>query len=281
MEWTYTRLPHFEDIFYPKDKKELKKNIFDLLNLSKIETKRNYRYKKIYGILVPHASYIFSGIVSAYAYSHLNFQDNKNFLIIGTNHLGIGNKISTVGQGNWKTILGNIEINEEITGKMLKKGSEKIFDEKVPFENDHTIEIQLPFLQEICKLDFKIIPILLLDQSYTNVKNFANIVSDTITNKDNIFIIGTSNLGHYENEFLEKKEVLELVETIKTLDVKEFYKIISKMYGSVCGYGAIASLMEIVKSFGANQGILVKQDNNKTIETKNESVISYASMVFI
>lgn len=282
MRYLYTRTPHFDDIFYPKEKQILKNNISNFFNDVQIETKRNYpHFKKIYGFIVPHASYPFSGMVAAHAYSFLKYQNNENFIIIGTNHLGIGNKISILSQGYWHTPLGSIKINNETSEQIINKGTNKIYCETAPFENDHTIEIQLPFLQEICNFEFKIIPFLLLDQSYKTVKNFSRIVSDVIKNKDNNFVIGTSNFGHYENEDIAKSSVLEMIDAIKTLDTREFYKLISKTNGSLCGHGAIASVMEIVKFFGATQGILLKLGNNKKIETRNENVISYASMIFI
>lgn len=281
MESNYTRSSHFDGIFYPRKKEELKKNIFYLLNKSQIESEISDHSKtKIYGIVVPHASFTFSGLVAAYGYNHLIHKWNKNILIIGTNHQGIGNKISIMSQGIWSNPLGSIEINKEITERIIKEGNKKIFDELIPFKNDHTIEVQLPFIQTIFTNEVKIVPVLLLDQSHKNVKNFSNIISKAMINTDNIMVVGTSNLGHYENEFSARMYSVELIDAIKNLDVKHFYKIISKINGSVCGYGAIASVMKIVKSLGASKGILVKHDNNKTIENKSETVISYVSMVF-
>lgn len=110
------------------------------------------------GLVVPHAGYIYSGYVAAYAYHFLaNHGFNKTFIIIGPNHTGVGSGVSVMTKGAWETPFGTLSINEEIAEKLCTGIIDK---DETAHNYEHSIEVQLPFLQfSSSKQKFDFVPI--------------------------------------------------------------------------------------------------------------------------
>ena len=138
---------------------------------------------KIKGIVVPHAGYIYSGYVAAIAYAEMA-EDGfpGRFIIIGPNHTGYGSPVSLMSNGEWETPLGRVKVAED--AKRFVKGI--IDDDELAHRFEHSIEVQLPFLQYLGSFEF--IPICLAMQDYETSIEVGEIISE---DKDAIIIAST------------------------------------------------------------------------------------------
>ncbi|HSF50029.1 MAG TPA: AmmeMemoRadiSam system protein B, partial [Nitrososphaeraceae archaeon] len=160
------RSPYYSGSFYPKEKCDLNKILdfcfidspFGPQQISKINNNN-----KIYGLIVPHGAYIFSGAISANAFFAIKKQNIETFILIGPDHKGIGKRISIMSEGYWQTPLGDVLINNAITNE-LKAHNNIIIEDKLVHQFEHSLEIQVPFLQYSRLNSFTIVPILLKDQ---------------------------------------------------------------------------------------------------------------------
>jgi len=274
------RTPAVAGMFYPKTNQELKssiKNCF-LHKYGPGSLPPSPHNEKIIGVICPHAGYEYSGPIAANSYYAISSQKPELAVIIGPNHWGIGRDIATMKDGIWRTPMGDIEVDAE-SAIEINKISKLIEFDSFSHTRDHCLEVQIPMLQEIFSHKFKILPLILIDQSYHTAIEVGKSIA-RISKIKNTIIIGSSDFTHYEpNEFAHKQDK-SLIDTIVKLDVDKFYNILQEKQISACGYGAIASTMIACKELGATKGALIKYATSGDIAGDKSSVVGYASIVF-
>lgn len=274
------RTPAVAGMFYPKTQQELRSTIRDcfLHSFGPGKLPPLSDSKNIIGVICPHAGYMYSGPIAAYSYYAISSLKPDLVVIIGPNHWGIGCNIASMKDGLWRTPLGDVEVDTDAAVE-INKVTKNIELDFFSHTRDHSLEVQIPMLQEIYFHKFKILPIILIDQSYNATIEIGMSVSKIAKNKKTV-IIGSSDFTHYEeNEFAHKQDK-SLIEPILEMDVNEFYNILQKNQISACGYGAIASTMIACKELGATRGTLEKYATSGDVTGERNSVVGYASIVF-
>ena len=274
------RTPAVAGMFYPKMQQDLKTTIKDcfLHQYGPGKLPPSTEDGKIFGVICPHAGYMYSGPVAAHSYYAISSLKPDLVIIIGPNHWGVGCNVATMKEVVWKTPLGDVEVDTNAAVE-ANKNSKLIELDFLSHSKDHSLEVQLPMLQEIYSHKFKILPIILIDQSYNSAREIGLAIAKLIKNK-NAVIIGTSDFTHYEkNEFAHKQDKA-LIEPILKMDVDKFYRILQENQVSACGYGAIASTMVACKELGATKGSLSKYATSGDVTGEKDSVVGYASIIF-
>ena len=235
--------------------------------------------QKIYGIICPHAGYMYSGAPAAHAYHAISSQDIDLAVIIGPNHWGIGSDVATMCDGKWKTPLGMIEIDSDASSHFLNL-TENVKDDFLSHTRDHSLEVQIPMLQTIFPEKLKILPIIMKQQGIETAKEIGSAIAD-IAKTRKLTIIGSSDFTHYEENAFAYEQDKALIEPILKLDVEEFYNILKERKVSACGYGAIASTIVACKTLGATKGILLSYSTSGDITGIKDSVVGYGSIKFV
>ena len=242
----------------------------------------NNQHRKIYGIVSPHAGYIYSGAVAAngfYEVASVNFQD---VIMVGPNHYGIGSWVAGMRDGIWETPLGEVQVNSQMADEIKRRSAALDIDDYA-HSRDHCLEVQLPFLQYV-KQDFKIVPVVLVSQNRDIALDLGNAISQTIMEMDALdstLLLASSDFTHYEPNSEAHKKDGELIKTILSLDVNRFYTILERMNISACGYGAIATMMVAAKNLGATRGELLKYATSGDVTGDVSAVVGYSSIVFV
>jgi MEMO1 family protein len=274
------RTPAVAGMFYPKTQQELRSAIRDcfLHSFGPGKLPPLSDDKNIIGVICPHAGYMYSGPIAAYSYYAISSLKPDLVIIIGPNHWGIGCNIATMKDAVWRTPLGDVEVDTDAALE-INKATKNIELDFFSHARDHSLEVQIPMLQEIYSHKFKILPIILIDQSYNAATEIGMSVSKIVKNKKTA-IIGSSDFTHYEeNEFAHKQDK-SLIEPILKMDIDELYNILQKNQVSACGYGAIASTMIACKELGATRGTLAKYATSGDVTGEKNSVVGYASIIF-
>ena len=273
------RTPAVAGMFYPSEKKELKKSIKEcfLHKFGPGKIPPSNIKKRIFGIICPHAGYMYSGPIACHSFYAISSYVPELFIIIGPNHWGIGSNVATMKDCKWNTPLGDVEVDSEIADE-ISHLSEIIDIDYFSHTREHSLEVQIPILQEMYS-DFKILPISMINQNEDVAKNIGFVIAK-IAEKKKVMIIGSSDFTHYEqNEFAHEQD-MALIEPILKLDVKNFYDVLEDRNVSACGYGAIASTMVACKELGATKGELLKYATSGDITGDISSVVGYGSIVF-
>ena len=245
--------------------------------------------KNIKGLVVPHAGYIYSGDIATNSYYYLSkngFADT--FIILGPNHTGMGSRVSIMTDGSWETPLGKVPINENLAEKLNKDIIEK---DQIAHMNEHSIEVQLPFLQ-FCARDrkFDFIPICMFIQDFETSEKIGKILANAIKDIDeNVTIIASSDFSHAGfnyasmppsgirvDEYAKKQDKLA-IEKILDMDSKGLIDTVHKNNITMCGYGPVAAMLSASKILGAMQAELLKYGTSYEVQPSN-SCVGYGAL---
>ena len=274
------RTPAVAGMFYPKEREELKTVIrgcfLHSFGPGKVPPAAND--ENILGVICPHAGYMYSGPIATNSFYSVSSQKPELVIIVGPNHWGIGCGVAAMKEGQWQTPLGNVEVDTE-SAIQINKITRVIELDFFSHTRDHSLEVQVPMLQEVYSHKFKILPIILINQDYRTAKEVGSAIARIASTKKTM-IIGSSDFTHYEENSFAHKQDKALIEPILDLDLEKFYMVLQENQVSACGYGAIASTMVACKELGATKGRLLKYATSGDVTGDKSSVVGYASIVF-
>lgn len=262
------RRPVVAGQFYPGIPKYLKRELNRCFLNAPSET------RDVVGALVPHAGYTYSGATAAHVYAVL--PEAETYIILGPNHTGLGSLVA-VSKDTWSTPLGDITIDREF----VKKVSGGIIDlDENAHMYEHSIEVQLPFLQYNFSHDFKVVPICMGLQDQETALEVGSQLAQAIRSSDKkVVIIASSDLSHYVPDSKAREIDHYLIESILHLDVGEFYMRFSEKNASACGYGPIAAMITASKSLGATGGTLLDYSTSGDVTGDTSGVVGYAGII--
>jgi AmmeMemoRadiSam system protein B len=234
--------------------------------------------QNVIGLICPHAGYMYSGAIAASGFFELA-QDGmpKTVIILGPNHTGYGSGLSLMREGTWQTPLGNIPIDTPIADKILSKSNLIDIDETA-HRFEHSIEVQLPFLQYLYGNKFKIIPLCFLMQDYPSAVEIGHILAETLT-PHNTIVIASSDMTHYEPAKQAEKKDLSALNEVTALNAHHFYETIETQNITACGYAPITALITYAQSLNA-KATLLNYHNSGNVSGDYSSVVGYASVIF-
>ena len=203
--------------------------------------------KQVLGLISPHAGYPFSGQTAAYGYSLLQEKQFDLVLIMSPMHrMALGSYLTTSAD-YYETPLGKVPVDQ----KLLQVLSEKIDLKFLSDDNEHSLEIQLPFLQYVLK-EFTILPIMISLINIFDITEIVNSLYELIKDK-NCLIIASSDFHHIDNYQQVKEKDKKVVEALKEFNIKDVKQRLSDPECSICGKVPIALLLEISKKLGATE----------------------------
>ena len=273
------RPPVASGSFYSSDADSLKKQIVECFS-HKLGP-RGFKKQGFVAAIVPHAGYIYSGPVAAWVYSRI---ESANYIIIGPNHTGMGEQFAVMKSGLWKTPLGEIAIDERFAEKILNE-NKILSHDVVAHQHEHSIEVQLPFLQYKYGGDFKFVPTVILneiadDALLENCRSIGKTIASAIKKqKEKWIILASSDFSHYIPQKEARSIDLSLIREIKKLDEEKFFNKILEKGASVCGFGPIAVAMIAAKELGAKKADLLKYATSGDVTGDTGSVVGYSSVI--
>jgi AmmeMemoRadiSam system protein B/AmmeMemoRadiSam system protein A len=274
--------------FYPGEKTEIESQIEKFFENAKLPQISG----KIFALILPHAGYQFSGQVAAFGYKALseNFKENlngeKTVVLIGPSHHYPIEGAVIDGSDFWKTPLGEVEIDKNLV-EFLKKESPIFKVDLTPHKPEHSLEVQLPFLQKIFP-EFKIVPILVNQLADEELEKVSQVLAEI--SGDNVIFIASSDMSHYpkyENANYADKKVIEAILSGKTENLEKTTQELEKekipnAVTFLCGEGAVKVVMKIAEKIGVDKIELLKYANSGDTSFGNKnSVVGYSAIVFL
>ncbi|WP_297215828.1 MEMO1 family protein [Thermoplasma sp.] len=264
------RQPAVAGYFYPERKDEL----YSLL--SSFSVPEQHIAGNVIGAVVPHAGIIYSGRTAMFSYRSLERSDVRNFVIIGPNHRPVTPYASIYPSGRWSTPLGDAVINEKMAEAIYRNSNYIVKDEE-SHAMEHSVEVQIPFLQFLFGDSFTFVPIILGDQEIEVVKDISEAL---LKLEDPFILIASSDFTHYEEARRVEKKDMDLISAILALDLDKFYSVLRSEDVTACGYGAIAILMSYTKSRGGHM-VFMNHSNSGDVTGDYSEVVGYASLVSV
>jgi AmmeMemoRadiSam system protein B len=235
--------------------------------------------RKVVGLVCPHAGYMFSGVVAANAYYELA-QDGKPdvVVILGPNHTGYGSGLALMNEGVWRTPLGDAEVDGETANQIVQE-TRLVDVDDLAHRFEHSIEVQLPFLQYLYGSEFKFVPICFQLQDLPSAVEVGKALVEVLGNK-NAVVIASSDMTHYEPQGNAETKDLAALKAVEAMDEKMFYSIIEKRNVTACGYGPIAAVITASKGLGAKEAKLLCYKSSGDVTGDYSSVVGYAAVSF-
>jgi AmmeMemoRadiSam system protein B/AmmeMemoRadiSam system protein A len=264
------RNPYVAGYFYPAAASELRAMIAKF-------TDKNVPKEEAIGLLVPHAGYQYSGAVTGATVSRIKFKDT--FIIMGPTHSGMGRPFSVMAAGTWTTPMGEVEVDEELAGKLVGI-SRHLEDDYQAHQEEHAVEVQIPFLQYF-KPDIRIVPIILASAPIGTYKDIGRDIAKAIKEvKREVVIMASGDMTHYEPHDTAKEKDMKAVEAMIALDEDELTRRYRRLSISMCAYGPAACLIAAAKELGANSAELVKYQTSGDTTGDYDAVVGYAGVIF-
>ena len=281
------RKPAVAGQFYPASPNRLKKEIEECF-LDERGPRRipeiGQHNKGLKGVVVPHAGYAYSGAIAAHSYAAVaedGFADA--FILIGPNHTGIGSGVSLYPPGEWETPLGRVPVEEGLV-KNLAGG---IIDlEESAHIYEHSLEVQLPFLQYISKgRFFSIAAICMAMQDYDTAREVGEQIADAIKKYDKrVVVVASSDFSHvgfnYRSMPPSGENVDEYAREQDKKAIEEIVKLnpkglVEKVYSNnitMCGYGCVAAMVVAAKKLSAKKATLLKYGTSYEVMSSSSCV---------
>ncbi len=275
------RKPAVASMFYPDDTINLKRMINNYL--SNVPSAIPEFFKKnaidnLLGVIAPHAGYIYSGQVAAYSYSLLKQKEYDTIILIGPSHFTSFEGFALPFYKAFETPLGKISLEQELLNSLVKK-SGGLFDFiNTAHIKEHSLEVQLPFLQSVLSNDFKIVPVLMGEQSYKNALDAAETLFEVLKNYDRhyLFVIST-DLSHYHSDEEARDMDNELIRVVSLMDAKKLLEESSAGKIEACGTGPLAVMLELARLFNKNGIKILVYKNSGETSRDYSRVVGYLS----
>lgn len=271
MEKSKIRRPQVAGQFYPSSNPGLKNQIESLID-------KKADKLDVIACILPHAGYMYSGMVAGSTVSQINIKER--IILLGPNHTGYGARFSIMTEGTWQTPLGGIQVDSVLAKKILSN-SKYLEDDKLAHLYEHSLEVELPFLQYL-KSDFKIIPIVVLSDEINILKEIGKEIAYTIRDsnvKDSALIIASSDMTHYESQTQAKEKDREAIQAILELDEDKLMERIQKLNISMCGYAPVIIMLSATKLLGAKNAKLIKYQTSGEVTGDFSAVVGYAGII--
>ncbi len=281
------RNPSVAGAFYPSEPELLKKEVSSFLG----KAGSGAATGQILGFIVPHAGYAYSGAVAGIGFNAVRDVDFKTLIIIGTGHRYASDKAAVYGGGSFLTPLGEVRVDEQITAELMK--NPKFFEKSsAAHEGEHSIEVQLPFLQMIKREKVKIVPILISTVDTAVLGEIGRILAET-AKKNFALICVSSDLSHYPPAELARRAdnsiLLALQTAVRIKDISYFRlanRLILEKGGEnlscvCCGEGAVMAGAAACLESGADDFQILKYVNSGEISGDTSQSVGYAAGIFI
>lgn len=258
--------------FYPANPDTLRGQINEFLNNVELPD-----IKEIRSVVCPHAGYIYSGQVAAYSYKQISGKKFDSIFIIAPSHSEYFDFISVFDGDAYRTPLGRVDIDVESAQSLAGK-SPYIKLSHHGHLNEHSLEVQLPFLQVLFE-DIKIVPIVMGQQNKRNIDELGETIG-SLFKEDEILIVASTDLSHYytydEAASLDRRAI-QLISSFDTENLKAGFL---NNNIEMCGGGPVASAMIASKIMGADSSKILDYKNSGDVTGDKSAVVGYVSAVF-
>jgi AmmeMemoRadiSam system protein B len=257
--------------FYPASAEKLKAQIGSFVD-------KNIAKSPALACILPHAGYIYSGVVAAETVSRIELKEKV--LLLGPNHTGEGEPFSIMTEGTWQTPLGDIQVDEPLAKKILKN-SQTLVEDSLAHINEHSLEVELPILQYF-KSDFTIVPMAFLSDDLKRLKIVGREIAEAVKDEflaGSIMLLASSDMTHYEPKNRAEEKDRLAIAAILELDEEKLMDVIRKFRITMCGYAPVIAMLSAAKALGARKAELVKYQTSAEETKDTKSVVGYAGII--
>jgi MEMO1 family protein len=270
------REPVLAGTWYSANPEKLRGQITAFLSKADAEPVRS----EVIGLVVPHAGYMYSGQVAAFGYRNLEGTNFKRVILIGPSH-HVGFKgIAVDIQSGYRTPLGTTPVDKDFVNELLGSSSQIRWLPDA-FTREHSLEIQVPFLQTVLK-EFSIVPVLMQESDDVTCATLAEGLAKTIKKKQGkTLVLASTDLSHFHTGDQAKLLDHHFIEGLRAFDPKGLLRSMSRGESEACGGGPTVAALLAARDLGADQTIVLRYANSGDVTGDYKRVVGYVSAAFV
>jgi MEMO1 family protein len=271
----FVRRPAVSGMFYPDSPAALRKDIDIYLSHAAVpDLKEN-----VVGMISPHAGYMYSGQVAAYGFRMIAKKHYDTVILIGPSHRAYFEGVALWDKGSFETPLGRIDIDEDIVSEIMNING--IIKPNMDIhKEEHSLEVQLPFLQSVLE-NFEIIPLIMGIQTSSACRKLVEAVFQVLqSSKKKFLIVGSTDLSHYYPDAEAKKLDNVIIRHLETFNIQGIIEDVETGRTEACGAGPVIATMMLSEKLGADHCRVLKYANSGDVSGDKSGVVGYVSAVF-
>jgi hypothetical protein len=265
------RLPAVAGRFYPDTPEQLTTLVREYAKPQPDKTP-----SPVKACLVPHAGYRFSGHVVGAVFSRIALP--QKILILGVRHFPRGEPAAIISTGAWGTPLGDAPVDESLAAA-LKNECPILREDAVAHSREHSLEVQLPFLQ-ILSPGFSFVPIALGTVRFDDLVAVGEALARVLAANPETLLLTTSDLNHYEDDVVTRLKDQKAIDQILALNPRALYDVCTKENISMCGLGPAVAMLTALRALGATRSELVRHATSADVSGDTTNVVGYAGFIF-
>ncbi|HEY6953378.1 MAG TPA: AmmeMemoRadiSam system protein B [Bacteroidota bacterium] len=266
------REPAVAGAFYPASARTLQRDVDELLDKAAPAKPAG----RVFGVVSPHAGYVYSGFTAAHAYRALKGMTFDAVIVVGPSHQEYFRGISVYSGRGYRTPLGTVPVNDSLRSAIVQE-EKRIVCSDAGHRGEHSVEVQLPFLQRVLG-EFSFVPVVMGDQTADLCENLAEALAGAVSG-NNVLLVASSDLSHYhpyaEATLLDNR-VVDLVELFEPAALMEKLK---HRELEACGGGPIVAVMLAARKLGAMSARVVHHCNSGDITGEKDAVVGYLAAI--
>jgi len=268
------KYPNVSGQFYPADSRRLSAMIDSYL--SQADTAPSEKHIQI--LMAPHAGYIFSGPVAAHAFKAISQKSYRTVVVIAPSHYFRMNGFAVWKEGTFQTPLGPLDIDEDFAGRLLSQ-HQNFIDEPEAFEREHSLEVELPFLQKVLR-DFKIVPIIAGQPDMALAQELADALDRLIGDRQDVLVVISTDMSHFYTASKAENIDQNTLEALRDFRIRDIWEECHQRGGTMelCGYVPVSVGLLLAKKRNLDIDIL-KYAHSGDVTGDNSRVVGYFSAV--
>ena len=232
---------------------------------------------ELFGIISPHAGYRYSGKTAGYAYKTVQGISRDIIVVLSPFHQFISGDVITTSFGSYKTPLGEVSVADDLMNNIAEiLAGEKINIRQIDHDQEHSLEIQLPFLQCALAGEFRLIPLMVRTREKKQLQNISNTLMSVL--KDQSFlIVASTDLSHFYPLEVAQQLDAEMLRRIKGMDADAVLSAEREGVASACGASSVAALLYVAKHYPSAKSYILNYSTSADDTGDASSVVGYGS----
>jgi AmmeMemoRadiSam system protein B len=264
--------------WYPGDLKQLSADVDRYIHEAKLPQLDG----EVVAIVTPHAGHMYSGPVAGYAFAALKGYKPELVAVVSPMHYPYDDPLITTAHAAYETPLGIIPVDTEAV-QMLDELLEKELGycmRRVRNDREHSLEIELPFLQRVIESEFKLLPVMVRDQSRRVTRTLGQCLAKTLRGR-NALLVASTDLSHFYPVDIANELDAEMLRCIESFEPEAVIQAEEDGRGFACGRGALAAVLWAAKDLGADKVRILHHATSGEVTGDTSQVVGYGAAVVL
>lgn len=242
----------------------------------------------VVGVVAPHAGHLYSGPVAGYAFAALRGLAPDVIVVVSPMHQPYYEALLTTAHRAYATPLGAVPVHQEALRALDGYLAEEIGVGLMPVAKDreHSLEIELPFLQRALAKPFSLVPVMLRDQSSAVARGLGKALARLageggVLAGQAVLLVASTDLSHFYPQQVAKRLDSEMLRQVEAFDPEGVIQVDEQGKGYACGRGALAAVLWAAKELGADRARVLHYATSGDITGDHSSVVGYGAAVIM